>query len=52
MKRYHKKQKTMKSLPILKYDDLRSLMCLDHHYHINGVVVDAAALENYNSIQL
>ena len=35
----------MKKLPILKYNDLWELMCLDHRNHINGVVVDDASLE-------
>lgn len=35
----------MKDLPILKYNDLREVMWLDHHDHLNGVVVDDASLE-------
>ncbi|MCQ2336306.1 MAG: hypothetical protein MJ010_03890 [Paludibacteraceae bacterium] len=35
----------MKDLPILKYTDLREVMYLDCHNHLNGVVVDDASLE-------
>ena len=35
----------MKKIPILRYNDLRDLMCLTHEHHLNGVVVDDAALE-------
>ncbi len=35
----------MKNLPILKYNDLREVMWLDHHNHLNGTVVDDASLE-------
>lgn len=35
----------MKDLPILKYNDLREIMWLDHHNHLNGTVVDDASLE-------
>lgn len=35
----------MKALPILKYADLREIMCLDHNNHINVVIVDDAALD-------
>lgn len=35
----------MKVLPILKYADLREIMCLDHNSHINVVIVDDAALD-------
>ena len=35
----------MKDLPILKYNDLREVMWLDHHNSLNGVVVDDASLE-------
>ena len=35
----------MKDLPILKYNDLREVMWLDHHNSLNGTVVDDASLE-------
>lgn len=35
----------MKDLPILKYNDLREVMWLDHHNRLNGTVVDDASLE-------
>ena len=35
----------MKNLPILKYNDLREVMWLDHHNHLNGTVVDDASLK-------
>lgn len=35
----------MKNIPALRYNDLRDLMYLTHEYHLNGVVVDDAALE-------
>ena len=35
----------MKDLPILKYNDLRGVMWLDHHNSLNGTVVDDASLE-------
>lgn len=35
----------MNNLPILKYNDLRAIMCLDHHQFLNGTVVDDASLE-------
>ena len=35
----------MKDLPVLKYNDLREVMWLDHHDHLNGTVVDDAFLE-------
>lgn len=35
----------MKNIQIIKYDDLREIMRLDHHNNPNGVVVDDAALE-------
>lgn len=35
----------MKDLPILKYNDLIEIMCLDHNNHLNGVVVDDASLD-------
>lgn len=35
----------MKDLPILKYNDLREVMWLDHHNNLNGTVVDDASLE-------
>lgn len=35
----------MKKLPVLKYNDLWEIMCLDHRNHLNGVVVDDASLE-------
>lgn len=35
----------MKKLPVLKYNDLRDLMCLNITRHLNGVVIDDASLE-------
>ena len=35
----------MKKIQILRYNDLRDLMYLTHEHHLNGVVVDDAALE-------
>lgn len=35
----------MKKLPVLKYNDLRDLMCLNITRHLNGVVIDEASLE-------
>ena len=35
----------MKHIPVLRYNDLRDLMYLTHEHHLNGVVVDDAALE-------
>ena len=35
----------MKDLPVLKYNDLREVMWLDHHNNLNGTVVDDASLE-------
>lgn len=35
----------MKDLPILKYNDLREVMWLDHHNCLNGTVVDDASLK-------
>lgn len=35
----------MKNLPVLKYNDLWEVMCLNHYDHLNGVVVDDASLE-------
>lgn len=35
----------MKDLPILKYNELREIMWLDHHNNLNGTVVDEASLE-------
>ena len=35
----------MKKIKILRYNDLRDLMYLTHEHHLNGVVVDDAALE-------
>lgn len=35
----------MKGLPILKYNDLRAVMWLDHYNRLNGTVVDDASLE-------
>ena len=35
----------MKQLPLLKYNDLWRVMCLDHRNNLNGVVVDNASLE-------
>jgi hypothetical protein len=35
----------MKKINILRYNDLRDLMYLTHEHHLNGVVVDDAALE-------
>jgi hypothetical protein len=35
----------MKQLPLLKYNDLWRVMCLDHRNNLNGVVVDDASLE-------
>ena len=35
----------MKNIPVLRYNDLRDLMYLTHEHHLNGVVVDDAALE-------
>lgn len=35
----------MKNIPVLRYNDLRDLMYLTHEHHMNGVVVDDAALE-------
>ncbi|MBQ9555152.1 MAG: hypothetical protein IJV05_02900 [Muribaculaceae bacterium] len=35
----------MKKIQILRYNDLRDLMYLSHEHHLNGVVVDDAALE-------
>ena len=35
----------MKNLPILKYNDLREVMWLDHHNSLNGTVVDDASLD-------
>ena len=33
------------TLPVLRYSDLGEIMCLEHRNHLNGVVVDDAALE-------
>ena len=30
----------MKKIPILRYNDLRDLMCLTHEHHLNGVVMN------------
>ena len=35
----------MNNTPILRYNDLGNLMYLTHEHHLNGVVVDDAALE-------
>ena len=35
----------MKKIKILRYNDLGDLMYLTHEHHLNGVVVDDAALE-------
>ena len=35
----------MKQIPLLKYNDLWTVLCLDHRNHLNGVVVDDASLE-------
>ena len=35
----------MNNIPTLRYNDLRDLMYLTHEHHLNGVVVDDAALE-------
>ena len=35
----------MKKIKILRYNDLGDLMYLTHGHHLNGVVVDDAALE-------
>ena len=35
----------MMNIPILRYNDLRDLMYMTHKQHLNGVVVDDAALE-------
>ena len=35
----------MKQLPLLKYYDLWSVLCLDHRNNLNGVVVDDTSLE-------
>ena len=31
--------------PVLKYNEIGDIMCLEHRNHLNGVVVDDAALE-------
>ena len=35
----------MKDLSILKYNDLREVMWLDHHNNLNGTAVDDASLD-------
>lgn len=35
----------MKNLPVLKYNDLQDLICLDDVCDLNGVVIDDASLE-------
>lgn len=35
----------MKNLPVLKYNDLRDVICLDDVCDLNGVVIDDASLE-------
>ena len=35
----------MGRVPMLRYSDLWDIMCLEHRNHLNGVVVDDAALE-------
>jgi hypothetical protein len=41
----------MKQLPLLKYNNLWSVMCLDHRNNLNGVVVDDASLETMLHIE-
>ena len=35
----------MGRVPVLKYNEIGDIMCLEHRNHLNGVVVDDAALE-------
>lgn len=35
----------MKNLPVLKYNDLQDLICLDDVCDLSGVVIDDASLE-------